>query len=78
MFHVAFDASAKAGVCDRCGGALFQRDDDTEEVIRQRLSVYAKNTAPVLDHYRQRGLLREISGTGTRDEVFASVTAALQ
>ena len=78
MFHTAFDASAKVGVCDRCGGTLFQRDDDTESVIRQRLSVYSKNTAPVLEHYRERGMLREIIGTGTRDQVFASVTAALQ
>ena len=78
MFHVAFDANARTGVCDRCGGNLFQRDDDTEGVIRQRLSVYAKNTAPVLERYREQGLLREIAGTGTRDEVFASLTAALQ
>jgi adenylate kinase len=78
MFHTAFDASAQGGVCDRCGGNLFQRDDDTEPVIRQRLSVYTKNTAPVLEHYREQGLLREIAGTGSRDDVFASLTAALQ
>lgn len=78
MFHVAFDASAKSGLCDRCGGALFQRDDDTEAVIRQRLSVYTQNTAPVVEHYRQRGLLREVAGLGSRDEVFKSLTATLQ
>lgn len=78
MFHTAFDACAKGEVCDRCGGALFQRDDDTEPVIRQRLSVYHQNTAPVLEHYRARGLLREVAGTGSRDDVFSRLVALVQ
>src|SRR5882724_1546851 len=55
--------------CSRCGGLLAQRDDDREETIRHRLDIYARETAPVLEHYRAAGLLREVEGTGTREDV---------
>jgi adenylate kinase len=77
MFHTAFDAPARADRCDRCGGRLAQRDDDREETIRHRMDVYGRETAPVLDHYRAAGLLREIDGTGTREEVSRRVTASV-
>ena len=52
MYHVIFEPPAKTGVCDKCGGELYQRDDDAEETVRERLKVYAETTRPLLDHYR--------------------------
>jgi len=77
MFHVALQPPATPGRCDSCGGALVQREDDREETIRHRLAVYTRETAPVLDHYRRAGLLREVDGTGTREDVARHVEAAL-
>jgi len=77
MCHVIFDPPATAGVCDRCGGALIQRDDDREETIRARLVVYDTSTAPLTAFYRSRSLLREIDGTGSPAQVFERVVAQL-
>jgi adenylate kinase len=77
MSHVVFAPSVVAGRCDRCGGDLYQRDDDQEETIRRRLEVYARQTAPVLQHYRDAGLLHEVSGVGSREEVYGRVAASL-
>ena len=65
------------GVCDRCGGELYQRDDDREETIANRLKVYEKQTAPLANYYRERGLLREIDGVGEVNDIRARVTKAL-
>jgi len=73
MFHTAFLPPKKAGRCDHCGGALVQRDDDREETVRSRLEVFARETEPLLDWYRQRGLLRDVDGSGTPEEVFARI-----
>ena len=78
MFHVALDPPAKPDACDRCGGKLLQREDDREGTIRQRLEVYARETAPVLEYYRQTGLLSEAEGTGAREEVFGRIVARVQ
>jgi adenylate kinase len=77
MFHVTFTPPQKPGHCDRCGGELFQREDDLEQTIRHRMDVYSAQTAPVLGYYRDAGLLREVSGTGGPDEVFGRVVASL-
>lgn len=77
LSHVTFSPPKKAGICDRCGGELYQRDDDREETIANRLKVYDDQTAPLLDYYRGQGLLREIDGVGAVDEIRARVTAAL-
>jgi adenylate kinase len=78
MYHVALDPPTRPGVCDRCGGELFQRDDDREETIRARLGVYDTSTAPLTAFYRARGLLREIDGTGSTAQVLDRVAAQLQ
>jgi adenylate kinase len=78
MFHMSFQPPAKADVCDRCGGKLIQREDDREDTIRRRLEVYARETAPVLEYYRQTGLLREAEGTGPREDVFGRIAARVQ
>jgi adenylate kinase len=77
-YHVQFDPPAEAGVCDDCGAELVQRDDDTEETVRERLRVYRENTEPVVDHYRERGELVEVDGEGTPDEVFAAIQTVLE
>jgi adenylate kinase len=77
MFHVAFSPPRREGLCDRCGGELYQRDDDKEQTIANRLQVYEKQTAPLVDYYRQRGLLRAIDGVGEIDQIRARVIEAL-
>lgn len=68
-YHVEFDPSKSAGICDECGGELFQRDDDREDTISKRLDVYESQTAPLIDYYRGQGLLRLISGVGSIDQI---------
>jgi len=68
-FHVVSAPPKREGVCDKCGGELYQRVDDSEATVRNRLEVYERQTAPLLDYYRQRGLLRTVSGEGTVDKV---------
>lgn len=77
MFHVDFDPPRQAGACDRCGGELYQREDDREETIRARLEVYDKATKPLTAFYRSRGLLRDIDGTGTAAQVLERMRAQL-
>jgi len=77
MFHVAFNTPKRDGVCDRCGGELYQRDDDKEQTIAHRLQVYDTQTAPLVNYYRGRGLLREIDGVGEIEQIRARVIAAL-
>jgi adenylate kinase len=61
-YHVRFEPPRAADRCDACGGELFQRDDDREETIRKRLTVYDQQTAPLIDYYRSAGLLTELDG----------------
>ena len=77
LYHEVFHPPAKPGVCDRCGGELYQRDDDREEQIAARLRIYEEQTAPLKEYYRKRGLLREINGVGSVDEVRKRVFQAL-
>jgi adenylate kinase len=77
MYHVNLDPPARPGVCDRCDGELYQRDDDREETIRARLAVYDRSTAPLNSFYQERGLLREVQGTGTTAEVLERILAQL-
>lgn len=76
-YHVVLDPPSKRDTCDSCGGTLQQRDDDHEHVIAKRLEVYARDTAPLLDYYRNRGLLAEIDGRGKHDDVLAALLAHL-
>ena len=77
MFHVSFHPSRKEGVCDRCGGPLYQRDDDQEETIRNRLEAYQKQTAPLIRYYQQIDRLRPIQGMGDQDEIFGRIARLL-
>jgi len=78
MYNVFFGASKKEGTCDKCGGELFQRDDDKEETIKKRLEVYTAQTAPLIDYYGKKNILKSVDGgTGTIDEIFVKVCSAL-
>jgi adenylate kinase len=77
MYHVAFEPPAKPGVCDKCGGELYQREDDAEATVRERLKVYREATRPLLDHYGQLGLLAQVNGVGSTDEVEKRILAAV-
>lgn len=75
-FHRTFHPPKQEDVCDRCGGELFQRDDDKEEVIEKRLKVYAEQTQPLIDYYRKKGLLRNVQGVGSIDDIFSEIVKA--
>jgi len=77
VFHLIFNPPRREGVCDRCGGELYQRDDDREEVVRNRLKVYRQQTKPLLEFYRRRGLLRDVNGERSIEDVFKEILAAL-
>lgn len=75
-FHVVFNPPAKEGECNRCAGELYQREDDKEETIRQRLTVYSEQTEPLISYYDNQGNLRRIEGTGSIDDIFNRVLGA--
>ena len=68
-YHTIFSPPAKEGVCDACDGELYQRDDDKPETVRARLKVYHQQTSPLIDYYRQAGLLVEVDGAGDIETV---------
>lgn len=76
-YHITFKPSKKAGVCDKCGGALYQRDDDKMETVKKRLSVYAAQTKPLIDYYKNSNLYIEINGAREMDAVFNDIVASL-
>ena len=78
MYNVYYSPSKVEGKCDKCGGELFQRDDDKEETIRKRLEVYRAQTEPLIDYYSKKGILKSVSGTGSIDEIFNSICAILE
>lgn len=77
MFHVLFHPPKKEQVCDRCGGSLYQREDDREETIRTRLKEYQKQTAPLIDYYQQKKTLRSVQGVGGQDQIFEQIVRLL-
>jgi adenylate kinase len=77
VYHVEFDPPKNEGICDQDGSRLVQRDDDKPETIRNRLSVYHEQTAPLVAWYEERGLLRRFDGTRTPDEVHGRIRATL-
>jgi len=78
MYHLIFDPPRKEGVCDRCGGELYQRDDDKEETIKERLRVYDAQTAPLIAYYRDKGSLRTIDGVGAMEQIFQAIVKVVE
>lgn len=76
-FHVMFDPPKKAGVCDKCGGELYQRDDDNEATVGSRLKVYDGQTKPLIEYYDKQAKLRRIHGVGDMGAIFDRITAVL-
>jgi adenylate kinase len=77
-FNVNTLPPAKPGVCDKCGGELFQRDDDKEEVIAKRLKVYESQTAPLIDYYKNKKIIKDIDASdGSIDDIVGRITQAL-
>jgi adenylate kinase len=77
MYHVMFNPPKQEGKCDACGSELYQRDDDSEATIRERLNVYAEQTAPLIDYYDNKGLLRKVAGVGPIEDIFTSIVKVL-
>lgn len=76
-YHVKFNAPKVEGVCDKCGGELYQRADDTIETVGNRLDVYAAQTAPLIDYYAAKGLIKNIDGSQSVEQVLADIKGAL-
>ena len=76
-YHVEFNPPEEPGVCDACGEELIQREDDTEETVRERIRVYAENTRPVVEYYDDRGELVRVDGEQSLDAVWADVRAVV-
>jgi len=77
VFHLESRPPKAAGICDQCGSALVQRKDDTEDVIRERLNIYASQTVPVAAAYRTKGILAEVDGLGEIEDVGSRLKAGL-
>lgn len=75
-YHLVSAPSRHAGVCDRCGSALIQREDDREDTVSKRLAVYAEQTAPLLDYYRNRGRLASVTGEGAIETIRSAIRRA--
>jgi adenylate kinase len=78
VFHVTHKKPAKEGVCDVCGGELYQRDDDSEDTVRKRLEVYHTQTEPIIDYYKAQSLVVTIEAMGQVDEVTERALVALK
>lgn len=78
VYHLVTKKPAKDGICDKCGAELYQRDDDKEATVKNRLDVYHKNTQPLIDYYAKKGNLVTIPSTGSIDEIFELVKKAVQ
>lgn len=77
-YHLVFNPPSTDGVCDRCGGDLYQRDDDREETIRQRLAVYRQQTQPLVEFYEKKGILRRIEGNDSKESIFSRIVKVVE
>lgn len=73
VYNLYLNPPLKEGVCDKCGGELIERADDKREVIEERLKIYFKNTLPLIDYYKKKGKLVEVSGKGDIEEIFKNI-----
>jgi adenylate kinase len=78
LYHREFVPPQRPGLCDRCGGKLARRADDTAETVRKRLDVYRELTLDVVKHYERAGILRRVDGGQSKDKVFADIAVLLK
>jgi adenylate kinase len=76
-YHVTFNPPLNARICDKCGGGLYQRDDDKEETIEERLKVYDEQTLPLVEFYEQRGLFKSVDGIGSVSQITSQIVSAI-
>ncbi len=78
VYHLVARPPKTPGVCDKCGGELYQRSDDSEETVRNRLAVYHEKTQPLTDLYEKRGILVTVDGRGSIDDVYRRMVDAIR
>jgi len=78
VYHIKFTPSKEEGICDNCGGKLYQRDDDTVETVGKRIEVYHKQTEPLIDYYSEKGLILNIDGSKDKKLLFEEIVKALE
>ncbi len=76
-FHIKYNPTKQEGICDLCGGELYIRDDDKPEIVNKRLVAYHEQTQPLIDYYKNEGILRTVDGTQNVDKVFDDIVAIL-
>lgn len=76
-YHIEFNPPAEEGVCDLCGGELYQRSDDNEDTVQNRIDVYNKQTAPLIEYYSKQDLIKTIDGEQAIDKVFTDIVKKL-
>jgi adenylate kinase len=76
-YHITAIPPKKEGICDKCGAELVLRDDDKPETVQKRLDVYHEQTQPLIDFYRNKGILKSVDGTQPMEEVFAEIQGIL-
>ncbi|HTY46993.1 MAG TPA: adenylate kinase [Methanomassiliicoccales archaeon] len=78
VYHLEFNPPKVDGKCDKCGGELYQRSDDTEKTVRERLRVYKESTFPLIEYYKKKGILKAVDGEGDIAEVYARIVKAIR
>ncbi len=76
-YHIIYSPPKNEGICDMCGGELYQRDDDTEDTIKARLQIYKNQTAPLIDYYKKKKVLFTVSGKGSIQDIFNEILKVL-
>ncbi len=77
-YHILFNPPRREGICDACGGELYQREDDTEKAIRNRLEVYKQKTQPLIEYYTRKNLLKTIDGSGSIEEINQAIQRGIE
>ncbi len=77
-FHIKNNPSTKGNICDKCGGELYQRDDDNEETVTKRIEVYLKETIPLIEYYSKQNKLITVNGVGEINKIFEDILASLR
>ncbi|MFX1537913.1 MAG: adenylate kinase [Promethearchaeota archaeon] len=78
IYHIKYSPSKKKGVCDKCSGLLFQRDDDTEETVKKRITTYEHETKPLIEYYQQQEILETLTSDGSIEEMYDKVSSLLR
>lgn len=77
-YHIVYNPTKEEGICDRCGKELILRDDDKPETVQKRLNVYHEQTQPLIDFYKNKGVLKEVDGTVDMNDVFNAIVKVLE